>query len=756
MAGYTNNTRGKPRGKKNYQGKGGGSKKTLPDRARAPYNFVPLAKQVVFPEWAQNVSHDVPFSDGASGVLEIEIRTETPLFIRGSDKAESFFRLPDGKPAIPGTSLRGMLRNVVEIASFGKMSRVNNHRYGIRDLNDARVYREHMSTIINKNMVPLVCAGWLQLDNTRTYPQDGARMWVISPCNFAKIEYKQLLKIAKKKGIRNFNPGKRQDATRKYRSWDDDLQVEVSIENMSREVGNKKFHGSYGVVKDGENPVSGTLVFTGQPNEYDPDNSKKSRNRKHHDFVFHGCAGDEFDVPYEVRRDFSFVHSSGGEQHRLDSSPNTEWRFMLEKLRRGEKVPVFYLLKDDGSLRAMGLAMMFRLAYKHSTLDTVRNAQEDVFDRRMDLAEAIFGRVLADGSSGDQDALAGRVNIETAELVEDGENVGKVVGVLGAPKASYYPNYLVQGGYPGNNPGRDKNKYLYKTYQDDDAQSRGWKRYPQRESTVDLPKPPKSRGDKINWDVATSFNPIRAGSVFRTKLHVFNLRPVELGALLWAIDFGGRESCRHGLGMAKAFGYGGVKLSVVGGSLQANDDLSELDIDTVKKEAVERYREYMESQVGEWEKSVQIHQLVNMATPVNDPDLRHMEINHKKYGNEFQGVKQAGKALPLRDKPISRERWRRETMPAEVPDGGNDSSGGGVAAGGGGDVPGGATEVDPILAEAQRAFAQGEHLMLFRRWMKEGGELEQARRSAAKKVIPSPGKTWRQKNADVWEWMRGS
>ena len=89
----------------------------------SPYNFVPLSEQVFFPGWADQVSMDVPFSDGISGTLQVKVTAKTPLYIRNGgahpeDKSKlndpnytDFFRVhPDGPYAIPGTSLKGMLR----------------------------------------------------------------------------------------------------------------------------------------------------------------------------------------------------------------------------------------------------------------------------------------------------------------------------------------------------------------------------------------------------------------------------------------------------------------------------------------------------------------------------------------------------------------------------------------------------------------------------------------------------------------------
>ena len=52
----------------------------------APYNFVPLNEKIFYPPWAsedilKNI-HDVPFKDGESGVIEVEITAKSPIFIK--------------------------------------------------------------------------------------------------------------------------------------------------------------------------------------------------------------------------------------------------------------------------------------------------------------------------------------------------------------------------------------------------------------------------------------------------------------------------------------------------------------------------------------------------------------------------------------------------------------------------------------------------------------------------------------------------
>ena len=49
---------------------------------KAPFNFVPLNEKVFFPDWADQISHDIPFSDGESGEIELELEAQTPIFVR--------------------------------------------------------------------------------------------------------------------------------------------------------------------------------------------------------------------------------------------------------------------------------------------------------------------------------------------------------------------------------------------------------------------------------------------------------------------------------------------------------------------------------------------------------------------------------------------------------------------------------------------------------------------------------------------------
>ena len=149
----------------------------------APFNFVPLTDKVFFPDWADQISHDIPFEDGTSGVLRLKITAQTPVFVRNGhtkqdadDKNEtytSFSKSPDNKYFIPGSSLKGSIRNVLEIISFGKLNPINDARYAVRDLSRRSGYMDKL----NPNKVR---CGWLSIRNDKMEVVDCGKPYFIS------------------------------------------------------------------------------------------------------------------------------------------------------------------------------------------------------------------------------------------------------------------------------------------------------------------------------------------------------------------------------------------------------------------------------------------------------------------------------------------------------------------------------------------------------------------------------------------------
>lgn len=681
----------------------------LNSKAHAPYGFVPLPERVFLPDWAPAVSQDVPFQDGLCGVLQLTLTAKTPIFVRGAHDQTAFFQGPKG-PAIPGSGLRGAIRNVVEIASHGWMRRVNDHRYGVRDLQNQRLYVRHMAGIMpsvqGKNIpLPKVVAGWLQK------PKVVGAVPQITPCHFAKVHYSLLMEPARRAQARDYEPGRRQSAVQKYKSWgltkgvdaatSGALTVNATVEGL-RQRRPEWLGLNFGRVSALGTGAQGRLVFTGQPSPWSPDRPGRpgGGNPKQHDFFFYEDPESKrlpkLTVTAEQLEAFEFIHCDGAQQHSLNKgrARNEEWQFWHSAFEDGERVPVFFLV-EGGKLRAFGLAMMFRLAYKKSVADAIRNSQQGInSDSHADLAELIFGHVplarkgKGKGKGAEQEwLLKGRVSFGLMEAQGAITPLPEVKAVLGAPKASYYPNYIEQRkDRPGAPPTGDKDSYA--TFMDDDVRLRGHKRYRVQPSVVASKLPDVGDKNRPNENVQSRFSPLPANTRFTGQLRVHNLRPAELGAVLWALDFGQAEGCLHMIGMARPLGYGACTIEISGGKLIPNDPAAAAPSREAQlQQAREAFAAVMDAHCGgpgRWSRSRGLLELQELARPLapNSPHRAHMSIGVMGYDNrkinEFVEAKRAAMALPT---ALSDERYGRLGGAADIDVGSEPAARGGAWAG---------------------------------------------------------------------------
>lgn len=599
----------------------------------APYNFVTLSGRVFRPAWRDRISHDVPFSDGICGTIDVELTAHTPLCVgdrkqRGADGQEALmpFELL-GRPAIPGTAIRGMLRNVVEIASFAKMQFVDrDRRYAVRDLQNRALYTNYLTIErLDRSWQPAARAGWLRKDSEEN--------WVIEECNVSRVDHADLGKYlprptAEARDLFLTEAGKPEGISGpdKYRMWREsggDLKLRFTPEPPT--IHNKKFYFSL-ASSLGSGTTDGTLVMTGQPNP-----------KKRREFIFWGPSGDPIPLDKSVCRDFQLNHSlTQGERHGGQDQPNTEWGHWKPVFESGGRVPVFFLARDD-RIWSFGLAQMFRLAYKKSIGDAIDNASTDHDPAQhsgldgLDLADGLFGCVQGRDSAGD--ALRGRISVGmfTASVPYQTSLTQVHEGILNGPKPTFYPSYIKQ------TPRKDAadRTSAYKTLMDEDVEIRGWKRYPARGKPEQPPKPGAEQGR-----VASSWHAVKENTRFLGRLRLHNVRPAELGAVVWALNFGGRANFRHRLGYAKPFGFGEVTLRVTAWDLITVDGSKVSDLAF----AVDAFREAMSQgsdASSSWEKSEQILDLLAMANPeaAQGHNLAYMTLGRGKSKNQFAETK---------------------------------------------------------------------------------------------------------------------
>ena len=221
-------------------------------------------------------------------------------------------------------------------------------------------------------------------------------------------------------------------------------------------------------------------------------------------------------------------------------APTPGFENFVSYLDKGERIPVSFISeKGTTNIIAIGMGRMLRYPYKQD-INTLVNKEQGNPQKEYDLCETMFGQIDNQDNQDNQNSLKGRVQIGNAMIqgtVSDNELL-RAGGVLGEPKASFYPLYLKQ-----------EANGIYRTYEDANGIA-GRKRYRihQGGTVVNLPQ------GNGNINVMTRFRPIPRNKSFKMRINIHNLKPVELGALLLAIKL--KQGAFHNIGMAKAYGYG--------------------------------------------------------------------------------------------------------------------------------------------------------------------------------------------------------
>lgn len=381
-----------------------------------PFRFARINRWVYKPSWGHLVTHNVPFQDGYSGTIEFTIKAEEDLIVAGpktsasSAPSESYpFQLPDGTFAIPSSSLQGMIRSVLDIATFGKLGPfVQDRRFAVRDISGRsatakQIYQGRMAegggTEFN-GFRPKAKTGWL------IKLRDGVH---IIPCEMARISYNDIQAVIRlpdtnsRTGFGSITPQvlnslklDKADADERYQKITgtaknlDVLNVKVSIQTpgfskippesderheayLNRrgdQVGGKYLRYTRCVAVTAASPaVEGTLVITGRSAkvlktyadghpQYEPHNRMKEkpdhmRGNKSLEFVFHSPNRQKAIGPLYIQS-AKLIPPDVLRDFLLIHEPETgknaevnpNWGFWKPEFVANRPVPVFYLEEE--------------------------------------------------------------------------------------------------------------------------------------------------------------------------------------------------------------------------------------------------------------------------------------------------------------------------------------------------------------------------------------------------------------------------
>lgn len=482
-------------------------------RVRAPYNFIPLSDKILLPyDSVESLpAHDRIDPSLKTGEICVTMVADTPVFVSDGDKNDPhFFRGSNGKYMIPGSTIRGMVRENMQILGFGLM------RPG-EDLEDIQIYFRDFASASGSRDDPLkkyYCAAL----GIKQMPMPSGRPKAIPQLvksGYLKKE-KGKYKIYPSKGsymlVRRDHPGVRCFGTEDARTENVYYRAEGDrVKEICPAVGEKN-----GLRR-------GTLLYTGKPVR--SWNRQTGRLEDHPNHLYLIPEADWSAQPLTLDEDDVLSYMEDFEKRRNVLGRNRNfWNLPLE----GREKPVFYV-QYEGHVY-FGMSRFLRIGYRYPLSCGLPESHKAGMDK-LDFPRAILGYVSKNSGSY-------RSRVSFGDFAADGETyeMPPISMILGEPKPSYYPGYVVGG----------------KHYNHEDFRLRGYKQYwlKEVEATDDNGKP----------RAATTIRPLPRGTKFSGTIRYKNLTEAELGLLLWCLRL--EKGCYQSVGMAKPYGYGRMRLTI--------------------------------------------------------------------------------------------------------------------------------------------------------------------------------------------------
>lgn len=580
---------------------------------KSVYNFVPINHEVYLLGLHDAVSHDIPKKNSLSGKIEFTLTAKSPIYIGGTEDGR--FPNINGRFFIPGSSIRGAVRSVLEILSFAKLRPYNDVKFSVRDFSGKNSHYQ-LSRFAS------VKGGWLSKTSNGykiKYSKDKP----------GRITHKSL-----GASLNSFCSAVNQEDSKENfpkNAYDKYVQLEKVNTEEVISFASEKFdlveEKNYKKIYKKGHEKTGTIVLTGQhiPNNATTKDKKTDEEKeigKKYEFIFWEANQiEEFfenqpnGEPHPIIKNFLFAYLDHDEKN-----ISNDWKVFRGMLKRGLKIPIFITLKNK-KVEHFGLSMAYKIPYDKSTEDLLDEVQSSIQKDRIDLADQIFGNVS-------NEKLKGRVFFSHAFQKDICTELPARNIVLSSPKPTFYPFYINQ--YKDRN-----NVNPYFTY--NDGELAGRKRYPVRKN-VNL-----QEFTNNNPKIYSEIKPLAANtSKFRCTAVFHNLDKIEFGALLSSLTFHLQPNKFHSIGMAKPYGYGKTKLTInqllINGR-ELNEEFEEEILKYLKDFEIE-----MKAFLPTWDESPQVKELMAMATESNDHPLAYPELeDFVSYKNNFTALQRYSK-----------------------------------------------------------------------------------------------------------------
>ena len=477
-------------------------------QVRAPYNFVPFYHKIIwrYPNESVLPHHDVLNPELLSGEIQVTMTAQTPVFVSNGKKGKEaeFVKDAQGRYCIPGSTLRGLIRENMQILGLGLV------RAG-EDLEDYRLLYRDMTSATGSRAESRKKHYIGALDITQKTGASGKRYSVAKAVRGGYLHCKnkkyfivptelEVLSINRKAPI--------------AAPWAKKYAFSQTV--WYRAAGNKVTHLR---ANRADGFRQGMLLSPG----------RMWKQNRLYLFPAEASSVDAVELGEKevlsYQEDFQMKYTGLRGTDKENPMDPDFWKLPEE----GQGKPVFYVRYNG--FTSFGMSQFLRVGYEHSLGEGLPKKHREARDSlALDYPHSILGFAEKERS------YRSRVSVGNLTAVGSPRAMEPISLLLGEPKPSFFPGYVREG--------QDYNK--------DGFQLNGYKQY--------WIKNVRQPNAGQNSNVASTLRPLPVGTQFTGVIRYRNLHEDELGLLLWCLRLD--EGCFQTIGMGKPYGYGRMKVTI--------------------------------------------------------------------------------------------------------------------------------------------------------------------------------------------------
>lgn len=528
-----------------------------------PYNFVSLKdKNDVVDRGERKLGTN-------TGKLVCKLENKTPLFIMGESEQDSkghtkerFYR-EKGIPIIPASSLKGAIRNVIDVLTNSVIRNVEDEKL------EQRIGAGKFESVF----------GIIE-----SLPENG-KNGVIVEAERIKVKTKEKIEIGHKKF--NFEDNGK-EFSKKYNNKDGliervklkdsiynlketEIKIKPGVTTVEKLIANSGEYKNY--LADDENGVQGVLWF-----------SSPIFGKIHEKLLIPKKNGRKFEFSKEEYEDFKYIIKQRAERIKNGKDINSSTFYYDKNLEKGD--PLLFEVKDGKMAEHLAFSEIPRLRYKFSPLDLVpEEFRPSDSLKKLSFSERLFG-TTGDTTKKDEEkkdelvALSGRVFFEDAknykpEMIDNGNPV--TLKAFGEPHPTLTTFYLdnIEKNYNENKGVSIRGRKFYWHHKEKIG-----KPFSEYRKSVEMPKD-KNGQNKFAYN--SSLELMDINNEFEFNVNFENLTDEELGVLIYAIEL--EDGLLHKIGKGKAFGFGSCKIEIKEFLLENKDKYKDFLIEPFQKES---------------------------------------------------------------------------------------------------------------------------------------------------------------------------